>query len=95
MVALNSANYQYKALKILSELRNAGINSEIWLDPNSKMEKQLKYTDSKGIRFAVIVGLDQNEAADQVILKDLSARTQETVGIADLVKKIQDTAKSA
>lgn len=95
LVSLNSPTVQTKALSILASLRNAGINAEIWLDPTTKLEKQLKYTDMKGIKFAVIVGLLENEPADQVILKDLQARTQDTVNISDLVNKIRDTAKSA
>lgn len=95
LITLNSENYQYKGLSILATLRNAGINAEIWMDPATKMEKQLKYTDNKGIRFAVIVGLVENEDPNQVILKDLHSRTQDTVQISDLVNKIKGTAKSA
>lgn len=89
LVCLNAQQYQQKALAALSGLRGAGINSEIWLDPAIKLEKQLKYTDTKGIRFAVIVGLVETEAADEVILKDLHLRTQEIVKIAELVEKIK------
>lgn len=88
LIALNSPEQQSKALNVLAQLRNAGINAEIWLDPTTKMEKQLKYTDAKGIRFAVIVGLIENEDPNQVILKDLHSRLQETVSISDLVQKI-------
>lgn len=95
LVALNSLQSQAKGLNILATLRNAGINSEIWLDPNTKMEKQLKYTDLKGIRFAIIVGFLENESPTQVILKDLHNRTQETVEISQLVEKIKGTANPA
>ena len=88
LVALNSPDHQSKALGVLSQLRNAGINSEIWLDSTTKMEKQLKYTDLKGIQFVVIVGLLDNEDPNQVILKDLHSRMQETINITDLVEKI-------
>ena len=95
LVALNAPQFQAKGLQVLADLRNAGINAEIWLDPATKLEKQLKYTDVKGIRFAVVVGLLENEDPIQVILKDLQKRTQETVNISDLVNKIKGTANSA
>lgn len=95
LVALNSINYQYKALGILAELRNAGINAEIWLDPNTKMEKQLKYSDAKGIKFVVLVGVVENEDPNQIVLKNLQTRSQETINISDLVQKIKGTANSA
>ena len=88
MITFNSPTFEAKALSILAQLRKAEINTEIWLDPNTKLEKQLKYTDTKGIRFAVIIGLVETEPADEVILKDLQSRTQETVKISDLIEKI-------
>lgn len=88
LVAFNSPTLQSKALKILSDLRNAGINSEIWLNPDTRLEKQLKFADVKGIRFVVIVGLAENEQDDEVILKDLHSRTQDTVKISEISKKV-------
>ena len=89
---MNSETALPKALQTLHSLRASGINSEIWLDPTTKLEKQLKYTDVKGIQYAVVAGLMPTEGADEVILKNLHARTQETVKIADLPGKI-NTAK--
>lgn len=88
MVIFNSLQFADKALGVLSGLRESGINSEIWLEPSAKMEKQLKYTDIKGIPFAVIVGLQENEKPDEVILKNLHLRTQETVKINELALNI-------
>lgn len=92
LVTMNSETALPKALQTLHSLRASGINSEIWLDPTTKLEKQLKYTDVKGIQYAVVAGLMPTEGADEVILKNLHARTQETVKIADLPGKI-NTAK--
>lgn len=89
LVTYNSPAFLSKALNILGQLRSNGINAEVWLDPNTKLEKQLKYTDNKGVRFAIIIGLVETEPADEVILKDMQARTQETVNISGLVDKIK------
>lgn len=93
LVTMNSEASLSKGLQALHALRASGINSEIWLDPTTKLEKQLKYTDIKGIQYAVVAGLIPTEGADEVILKDLHNRTQEIVKIADLAGKI-NTAKN-
>lgn len=95
LVTMGSADFLPKALQALSILRNAGINSEVWLDPSTKLEKQLKFTDVKGVKHAVIAGLVATEAADEVILKDLHNRTQESVKITDLPAKIAAAAKTS
>lgn len=89
LITFNSPAFETKALDALSRLRNAGINTEIWLDPDTKLEKQLKFADAKGIHFAVIIGLPEKEQDDELILKDLHNRTQETIKINELVEKIK------
>lgn len=91
LVVFNSQEFEAKALKVLSNLRESGINSEIWLDPDTKLEKQLKFADLKGIRFVAIVGLQEKEPSDEVILKDLHSRTQETVRITEISQKIKSS----
>ena len=39
-------------------LRNAGIATELYTEPEKKIDKQLKYADRKGIRYAIIQGPD-------------------------------------
>lgn len=89
LVAFNSPSSEPKALEILSNLRSSGINTEIWLDPQTKLEKQLKFADLKGIRFVIIVGLTEQENGDETILKDLLSRTQETIKITEIEQKIK------
>jgi histidyl-tRNA synthetase len=45
------------------------------------LEKQLKFADRKGVRFALILGPDE-DANDQVTLKDLAGRQQQTLARA-------------
>lgn len=88
LIALNSPSFESKALKVLSLLRSSNINTEIWLDPTTKLEKQLKFADLKGIRYVVIIGLASEEAEDEAVLKDLHLRTQDTVKISEISKKV-------
>ncbi len=74
-------------LDIATQLRNAGINTELVLD-SSKLGKQLKYADKAGIRFAVIVG--ENEVAKSVVMvKDLIKEEQFEVPRAELIKALR------
>ena len=87
LVTIFSEELLEKSLEISSRLRSNNINSELWLDPKSKLEKQLKYADQKGIGYAVIIGPD--EAKDnKVNLKNLTEKTQETLTLDEVLQKL-------
>lgn len=69
--------------KIAQTLRQNGINTDLYPDPNDKLDKQLKYADKKGISYAVIIGPDEvkNNKAN---LKNLKDRSQVSVPYNDL-----------
>ena len=54
----------------------------------AKLQKQFKYADRIGIRFAVVAGPDE-EASGVVTLKDLTQRTQETLTVEQAAKNIR------
>lgn len=60
-----------------AELRAAGLSAAVYPEP-VKLQKQLTYADRLGIPFALIAGPDER-AAGQVTVKDLRARSQETM----------------
>jgi len=63
-----------EALKLASELRAGGLRAE-WYPDTAKLDKQFKYADATGVRFAAILGPD--EAAQGVVtVKDLQTRSQ-------------------
>ncbi len=74
-------------LAIASELRQAGINTEVVLD-GGKLARQFKYAEKAGIAFAIVVGSDEI-AKDTVIIKDLRRREQFDVARAELVKALR------
>jgi histidyl-tRNA synthetase len=75
------------ALKLASELRAAGVRAE-WYPEAAKLDKQLKYADAAGVRFAAILGPDE-AARGEVTLKDLPARTQSAIPRAALADEIR------
>ncbi|CAI8395435.1 MAG: Histidine--tRNA ligase [Acidimicrobiales bacterium AG-410-I20] len=62
-----------EALKLTSELRNAGFKTDRAWD-NRSMKAQMKLADRSGALFAIIVGAEE-VASDTVILRDLREST--------------------
>lgn len=71
-------------LKILQQLRSAGISSELFPE-TGKIKKQLTYADKKQIPFVIILG-DIEIQDNKVSLKNLNSGTQETVGIEKAIE---------
>jgi len=85
LVTIFSKELADKSLEVASRLRSKNINCEIYLDSEAKLDKQLKYADTKGIPYAVVIGPDDVEK-NTVVLKKLVDRTQESYSLADLVQ---------
>lgn len=76
LVTIFSKELEQKSIDTLVLLRSKSINTELWLDPESKLEKQLKYADQKGIPYVLIIGPEESEA-NKVTLKNLEKQTQD------------------
>lgn len=87
LVSVFSVDLLDKSLEICSQLRSNGINTEVYLDAETKLDKQLKYADQKGIPFVIICGPDEVNK-DQVVLKDLESRAQETLTLDEATSKL-------
>jgi histidyl-tRNA synthetase len=74
-------------LKLLKELRIAGISSELYPE-EAKIKKQFTYADKKEIPFVVILG--DNEIDKNVVsLKNLQTGLQETMNLETLIHKLK------
>jgi histidyl-tRNA synthetase len=69
--------------RLANELRAAGFNVDLSLQPNRSVGDQLKLAGRKGIPVAVIVG-ESEAAAGTVSYKDLRSGTQQTVARPEL-----------
>ncbi len=76
------------SLRIASELRGAGINTEVWFETDG-LGKQLKYASAKGIPYAVIVGPDE-AGAGAATLRDLNSGEQVQVERGQLVHELNE-----
>lgn len=83
-VSVFSTQFSSNSLKVTTYLRQNNINTELWLDANTKLEKQLKYADQKGIPFVIIIG-EEEAKANTVTLKNLKTREQKTISLEELL----------
>lgn len=87
LVAIFNQDLAQETLKIASELRKNGINTEVYPLDNEKMEKQLKYADQKGIPYVVIIGPD--EASKGIVqLKNMASGEQNKVELSNLISEL-------
>ncbi len=87
LVTVFSPASQAESLRLAAELRAAGVRAE-WYPEAAKLDRQLKYADATGVRFAAILGPDEL-AQGVVMLKDLKTRTQAPVSRAQLAAELQ------
>lgn len=74
------------SLPLLTQLRAAGINAEIYPDA-AKMKKQFTYANNKGIPYVIIIGDDEMQN-NTVALKNMEAGTQEKVSLEEAINII-------
>ncbi|RKZ52701.1 MAG: histidine--tRNA ligase [Candidatus Parabeggiatoa sp. nov. 3] len=74
-------------LRLGTELRNAGIATEVYLE-KARLGNQLKYANKKGFKLAIIAGEDEF-LRNAVQIKDLVIGEQIECAITDLVQEVQ------
>ena len=80
LVTIFSPELQTNSIEATNTLRTAGINTELYPDPEAKLDKQLKYADKKGIPFVVIIGPEEIKKG-VVTVKDMTDGTQKKLGL--------------
>ena len=75
------------AMKAIAKLRQNGIKVELYPD-NSKIDKQFKFAERKGIQFAVLVGTAEMNA-NVYRIKNLSTGEQETIPFDVLLERLK------
>lgn len=86
LVTVFSKELGPESIKIANTLRKE-VNTELWLDKESKLEKQLKYADAKGIPYVVIIGPEEIKQGI-VKLKNMVDKTQESLTLDELTSKL-------
>ena len=91
LVCILDKSYIKKYYELVNELRENNIASEVYLDQNKNLKKQLQYADRKKIDLAIICG--ENEFKDNTItiknLKGVKGQNSQTVPKADLINEVK------
>ena len=87
LVTVFSKELKEQALSCSLSLRSNGVPTELYLDENAKMEKQLKYADKKGIPYAIIIGPDE-ASKNMVTFRNMKTREQNTVSLTKVLSVI-------
>lgn len=85
LVTVFSPDLLEQSVSIVSELRNNQIPTELYLDPDSKLEKQLKYADKKGIPFVVIVGPEEAQKSVMNVKNMQTREEQKGIAVEELI----------
>lgn len=77
-----------ESLKIIKQLRAAGISAEIYPEA-AKMKKQIGYANATGCRFFAMIG-EQELDSGTVAVKNMATGEQTTVAAADLAQFLKN-----
>jgi histidyl-tRNA synthetase len=87
LVALFDKSLVDASLQLTDTLRKGSLKTEMYFEPDS-LGTQLRYAGRKGIPYVVILGPDEL-ATDQVTVRDLGRKEQQTVRRAEAVGLIK------
>ena len=91
LVCILDKSYIKTYYELVNELRENNIASEVYLDQNKNLKKQLQYADSKIIDLSIICW--ENEFKDNTItiknLKGVKGQNSQTVPKADLINEVK------
>ena len=77
--------FQY-ALPIIQKLRDANISSELY--PNiTKMQKQMKYANDKGVPFVIVIG-DEEMSTGLLAFKNMHTGEQQKLSIDQIIHQL-------
>lgn len=77
-----------KSIAIARMLRNKGASVILYPDIASRLDKQLKYANKKGIRYVIIAGQDEI-AGNTVQLKDMQTGQQKTLSLEEAAQAVR------
>jgi histidyl-tRNA synthetase len=87
-VTIFSPELLNQSIETVNRLRQDSIAAELFLDPETKLDKQIRYADKKGIDFVVVIGPDEAEK-ETITLKNLKTGEQKTIPLSSLPEAIK------
>ena len=87
VLCMGSAQVAY-SMRVLSELRNAGIVAVPYLDANKKFKNQIEFADKIGADYSIIIG-DAERESEMLAVKNMQTGEQQTITLADTIKLLK------
>jgi len=88
LVSIFSEKTLEASLRTAEVLRRAGINTEVYPDTGTKLDRQLKYADKKGVPWVVIIGPEEI-VKNTIVLKNMRDKKQEEIPLSALTTRIR------
>ncbi|OGM11507.1 histidine--tRNA ligase [Candidatus Woesebacteria bacterium RBG_16_34_12] len=88
LVTVFSPKFLDASINVVNLLRRSSIACELYPDSETKIDKQLKYADKKGIPWVVIIGPEE-AVKNMIVLKDMKNKKQETISSQALLTRIK------
>jgi len=88
LVTIFSSDLLDSSINLVNKLRQNNVNSLLYVDSEAKLDKQLKYTDKKGIPYVAIIGPEEKEK-DVVTLKNLQTKEQKTLPLDEVISLLK------
>ena len=85
LIGMDEASHLH-AFDLLSQLRNKGINCDLYPSP-AKLKKQMKYANDKSVPYTLLVGSEE-VAAGSYTLKNMSEGSQQKLSLDDIISKL-------
>ena len=87
VLCMGSAQVAY-SMRILAELRNAGIVAVPYLDANKKFKNQIEFADKIGADYSIIIG-DAERESEMLAVKNMKTGEQQTITLTDTIKLLK------
>ena len=91
LVTVFSAELLPESQKVTKLLREKHINTDLYPDPNDKLDKQLKYANKKNIPYVAIIGPDEAKN-NRITLKNMTTQKQSTIPQDELAQYLKKQA---
>lgn len=86
VVSMDESQIEY-ALDTAAKIRNAGINTDVFLE-DKKLKAKFKYADKLHIPYVAVIGEDEMRS-NTVTLKDMNSGEQKTVPVEEVINEIR------
>ena len=91
MVTNFDSEFEKYSLGVLTKLRSAGINSEIY-PQQAKLKKQMDYANKKSIPYVVLIGSEEIKTG-KLTLRDMNSGKQEQLKPEEIIGKLSNIKK--